>query len=197
MGLKTKKIEDGSTFLHYHYTERVRDSENKILPMLASNNAVITSETLVKLPDGSEVKAEPVIALLKSPPRSFPFRVHMPRIEFETGVFLHWKLFEDYIQTGNSNPDTRYVFRMEKDGLSIYDVSKSRTSEFGVSDLKNFGIISIEWDYLDKAQKWFESDFKTPTGAKATGYFFIDAGKIPAKQIDGTVVKNSNLWVMQ
>lgn len=196
MGLKTKKLEDGSTFLHYHYTERVRDSENKILPMLASNNAVITSETLVKLPDSSKVKAEPVIALLKAPPRSFPFQVNTPRIEFETGIFLHWRLFEDYIQTGNSNPDARYVFRMEKDGLSIYDVSKSRRSEFGVSDLKSFGIISIEWDYLDKAQKWFESDFKTPTGVKATGYFFTDVGKIPAKQIDGTVVKNSNLWVM-
>lgn len=195
MSIKTKALE-GGVFLHYHYTVRKRDSENKILPLLASNNAIVTSETLVKLPDGTEVNAEPIIVLLEAPSRSFPFRVHKPRISFKTGVFLHPVLFEDYIKTGNSTPDSQYLFELNTQGLNITDLSKSKTNAFNKEALKSFGIISLEWDYLDKAQRWFESDFKSPTGVKPSGYFLTDIGKIPTRLIDGNVAKNSDVWVM-
>ncbi|MGB0443326.1 MAG: hypothetical protein ACPGFK_00610 [Flavobacteriaceae bacterium] len=189
-------VDQAANFLRYHFTERKKDADQKIIPMIASNNSIVTTDTDIVLPDGSTAKAAPVIGLLEAYPRSFGFRVSRPRMRFKTGVFLHWKLFEDYILTGKSQADSTYIFELKSEGLSITDVAHSKTNHFDIEALKGLGIIGAEWDYLKKSERWFESDFKAPTGVKASGYFLADLGKIPTRLVTGEVVKNSDVWVM-
>lgn len=194
--VKTFSEEQNANFLHYYYIERKRDSDNNIIPFLSSNNIKVTSESPILLPTGEEVKADPIIALLHAPNRSFPFNAYQPNVFFKTAVFLHPRLFENYILKGTNKPDKVYAFRPHKDGLEIADVTTSKLVEFTIKDLKQLGIVSVEWDYLMKTEKWFESSCKTPTGCKVSGYFLNDIGKIPTKLINGNVVRNSDVWAM-
>lgn len=209
MAYQNKTI-DINGFSKLVYVGRKKDDDGHIIPYTSVSGAVIQEEEVtltdgstetmtskVKLPNGQEVAAYPIITLLEAPMLAQPFFTSNPAYQFRTGVFLHIDQYESYTAreiSGNNNPDRTYQFRVTADGIGITDMTKGQEYFFDKETLAALGIISqvASWNYKAKIQSWFDLDYRVPTGVVTTNQFLTDIGKIPFT----TGMLNNQAWDM-
>lgn len=184
--MHTVNIEDPDLygFEQIQYVTRATDAETgDIVSYEAVNRSIITSSSIVKLPDNTEDFAAPVISLIDAPNLIRPKFSNDIKISFRTGVFLHVDIMVAYYQrSGGGSTDRTFSFTMHKNGMNIVDETKNDGDGFISKDsLVALGIISdpSQWKYKQRAEDWFALDYRVPTGVIATSKFMSDIGKFP------------------